>query len=104
MTALEYMTKQLNRHRLNLERETKRGVPEEMLRNIEAKVGYYAEAVEALGEYAADVVEVVRCEDCVYEDMTSCPLCYIEKHTLQFVNHDGAFYCAKGKRKDGEGE
>lgn len=48
MTALEYMTKQLNRHRLNLERETKRGVPEEMLRNIEAKVGYYAEAVEAL--------------------------------------------------------
>ena len=48
MTALEYMTKQLNKHRLNLERESKRGVPEEMLLNIEAKIGYYAEAVDAL--------------------------------------------------------
>ncbi len=53
---------------------------------------------------AADVMEVVRCGDCIYEDTTSCPLCYIEKHTLQFINHDGAFYCAKGERKDGVGE
>ena len=49
-------------------------------------------------------IEVVRCKDCVYEDTTSCPLCYIEKHTLQFINHDVAFYCAKGERKDGAGE
>ena len=48
MTAIEYMTKQLKKHRLNYEREKKRGVPEEMLRNIEAKIGYYSEAVEAL--------------------------------------------------------
>lgn len=58
MTALEYMIKQLNKHRLNLERETKRGVPEEMLRNIEAKIGYYEAAIEALKVVADGVVEV----------------------------------------------
>ncbi len=48
MTALEYMTKQVQKHRLNYEREAARGIPEDMLRNIKAKIGYYEEAVAAL--------------------------------------------------------
>jgi hypothetical protein len=48
MTALEYMEKQLQKHRLNYERESARGVPEEQLRNIEKKIGYYEAAVDAL--------------------------------------------------------
>lgn len=48
MTALEFMEKQLRKHRLNHRRESERGVPEEMLRNIEKKIGYYKAAVEAL--------------------------------------------------------
>lgn len=48
MTALEYMEKQLQKNRLNYARESARGVPEEMLHNIEKKIGYYAAAVEAL--------------------------------------------------------
>lgn len=48
MTALEYMEKQLLKHRLNYDRESARGVPEEMLHNISLKIGYYEAAVEAL--------------------------------------------------------
>ena len=48
MTALEYMEKQLQKHRLNYERESARGVPQEMINNILNKIGYYAEAVDAL--------------------------------------------------------
>lgn len=50
MTALEYMTKQVNKHRINYNREVLRGVPQEMLENIKAKIGYYEAAVEALGK------------------------------------------------------
>ena len=48
MTALEYMEKQLKKHRANYERETARGVPEKVLNDILAKIGYYEVAVEAL--------------------------------------------------------
>ena len=48
MTALEYMEKQLQKHKLNYEREKARGVPEEMAQNILVKIGYYADAVQAL--------------------------------------------------------
>ena len=48
MTALEYMEKQLLRHRLTYEREVARGVPEEQSNNILAKIGYYEKAVNAL--------------------------------------------------------
>lgn len=46
--ALEYMEKQLHKHRMNYKRESARGVSEEMLENIEKKIGYYEAAVEAL--------------------------------------------------------
>ena len=48
MTALEYMEKQVNRHRQNYEHELVRGVPEDMLNNIALKISYYEQAVEAL--------------------------------------------------------
>ena len=50
MTALEYMEKQLSKHRLNYERESARSRPEKMLNDILAKIGYYEAAVNALKE------------------------------------------------------
>ena len=49
MTALEYMERQLIKHRLNFDREaTRKGVTPEQLENISKKIHYYEEAVEAL--------------------------------------------------------
>ena len=48
MTALEYMEKQVHKHRMNYKREAARGVSEEMLENIKKKIGYYEVAVRAL--------------------------------------------------------
>ena len=48
MTALEYMEKQFEKHSKNFEREFKRGVPNEMLYDIMAKISYYKAACEAL--------------------------------------------------------
>ena len=51
----------------------------------------------------ADVEPVVTCKDCKYNGLHTCPIAYIEKQTLQFVNHDPDFWCAKGElKKDGE--
>jgi hypothetical protein len=48
MTALEYMEKQLKKHRANYERESARGVHEKVLNDILMKIGYYEAAVQAL--------------------------------------------------------
>ena len=48
MTALEYMEKQIAKHKINLDREIRRNAPAEMIDNIRTKIGYYTEAVEAL--------------------------------------------------------
>ena len=48
MTAIEYMEKQIKKHRDNYYREVKRNVPEEQLQNILNKISYYTEAVNAL--------------------------------------------------------
>jgi hypothetical protein len=48
MTALEYMEKQYNKHKANYIRESNRGVPDKMLNDIQLKIGYYKQAVEAL--------------------------------------------------------
>lgn len=48
MSALEYMEKQVEKHRKNFEREGNRGVPAEMLNNIQLKIRYYEDAVKAL--------------------------------------------------------
>ena len=48
MSALEYMKKQLKKHRDNYERRLFRGASEEELYNIALKATYYKEAVEAI--------------------------------------------------------
>ena len=49
MTTLEYMDRQLLKHRLNFDREAcRKGVTAEQLENIRKKIHYYDEAVEAL--------------------------------------------------------
>ncbi len=47
----------------------------------------------------ADVVEVVRCKDCAKDGLSTCPICYIEKQALIFINHNPDFYCAYGERR-----
>lgn len=49
---------------------------------------------------AADAAPVVRCKDCAKDGLTTCPICWIENHTLQFVNHDPEFYCGAAERKN----
>lgn len=46
-----------------------------------------------------DAVEVVRCKDCIHDNTADCHLCWIENHTLQFINHDAEFFCGKGERR-----
>ena len=48
--------------------------------------------------HAADVVEVVRCKDCIHRDKAG--LCRAEGQKLTIVqdNH----FCGKGERKDGD--
>ena len=46
-----------------------------------------------------DAVVVVRCKDCTKNGLFSCPICFIENKTLQFVNHSPDFYCGDGERR-----
>ena len=52
MTTLEYMQRQIVKHKLNHDREFARNAPEEVLANIRAKISHYTAAVEALEEVA----------------------------------------------------
>lgn len=46
-----------------------------------------------------DAVEVVRCRDCTKNGLFTCPICFIENKTLQFINHSPDFYCGEGERR-----
>ena len=50
-----------------------------------------------------DAVEVVRCKDCTKNGLFTCPICYIENKTLQFINLSPDFFCGEGERKEGDG-
>lgn len=50
-----------------------------------------------------DAVPVVRCRDCAKLGLFTCPICFIENKTLQFVNISPDFFCGEGERKDGGG-
>lgn len=41
----------------------------------------------------------VRCKDCAHNGLFDCPLCYIEKQTLQFIEVSPDFYCGQGERR-----
>lgn len=44
--------------------------------------------------------KVVHCKDCKHDGMLICPISFIEKQTLQFINHSPDFFCAKGELKE----
>lgn len=48
MTALEYMQRQIVKHRLNHDREFARNAPEDVLANIRLKISFYEAAADAL--------------------------------------------------------
>ncbi len=47
--------------------------------------------------------ELVRCEDCIHRLMSDCPLCYIEKQKLCFIDMRGDFFCGYGERRADNG-
>ena len=55
MTALEYMEKQLKKHRANYVRESLRGASDHMLDDIKSKISYYELAVEALRSVMGEI-------------------------------------------------
>lgn len=58
-------------------------------------------AAEIIGRLPpADAVPVIHCRDCLHDGMSECPLCWIENHTMQFINHDPDFFCGKGERRE----
>ena len=59
-------------------------------------------AVDVLNAPAADVVEVVRCKDCIHASMTfdgTCKYCAVWSQD-EAVYLDGDYYCAAGERKN----
>lgn len=46
-----------------------------------------------------ELVRVIRCKDCAHNGLFDCPLCYIEKQTLQFIEVSPDFYCGQGERR-----
>ena len=97
MTALEYMEKRLRKHRENYRRERDRGVSDEMLKNIQAKISYYESAVEALRE-------LLHCEKCRYHfDLEEGDICRrfgLNAEIVEMpVTPDG--FCAWGESREG---
>ena len=87
MTALEYMEKQLQKHRQNFIREFDRKAPQEVLENIKLKISHYEAAVEALrnneddrcGHWIADKhTGICYCSECLVSGSPHwkiCPVC-----------------------------
>lgn len=61
------------------------------------------DVLDALEDYpAADLVEVVRCKDCIHANMTfdgTCKYCAVWPQD-EAVYLDGDYYCADGERKN----
>jgi hypothetical protein len=116
MTALEYMEKQVAKHRLNFNREWERGAPEEVLHNITEKIHHYEAAVEALRKELHETKsELVHCRDCKHRRRDKCPMYRVE--IVQWMNdelmpewdeieHDSTKddgYCDRGEREEKDG-
>lgn len=98
MTALEYMERQLKKHTMNLERERKRGAPEEVLDDIALKISYYEEAVEDMrGMF--DAVPVVRCGECERRDKSADLTRTVWCKVLRCGMRKDSF-CSYGERKE----
>ena len=78
---------------------------EQIARREPLMVGDKMISIDALREFimnrpVADVIPVIQCKDCAKDGLTTCPMCWIEKHTLQFINHDPNFYCGAAERRE----
>ena len=78
---------------------------EQIARRESLMVGDKMISIDALREFImnrpiADVILVIRCKDCAKDGLTTCPMCWIEKHILQFINHDPNFYCGAAERRE----
>ena len=62
----------------------------------------YVDAKQITDAPTVDAVPVVRCRDCAKLGLFTCPICFIENKTLQFVNISPDFFCGEGERKDGD--
>ena len=64
---------------------------------------WLSEEFEIVESTTVDVVEVVRCKDCIRRyDTDECPMCYLSGG--QYVEYtSGNSYCSRGERKDGDG-
>ena len=63
---------------------------------------WLSEEFEIVENTVSDLVNVVRCRECVKDGLSTCPICFIEARTLRFINHDPDFYCGSGERKSDE--
>lgn len=77
---------------------------DQLIKEANAEGAYgYVDAKQIADAPTVDAVEVVRCRDCAKLGLFTCPICFIENKTLQFVNISPDFYCGEGERKDGDG-
>lgn len=65
-----------------------------VLRSAAARCLVYDKQVDE-----GELVRVIRCKDCAHNGLFDCPLCYIEKQTLQFIEVSPDFYCGQGERR-----
>ena len=63
---------------------------------------WLSEEFEIVENTVSDLVNVVRCRECVKDGLSTCPIWFIEARTLRFINHDPDFYCGSGERKSDE--
>ena len=78
---------------------------EQIARREPLMVGDKMISIDALREFimnrpVVDVEHVIRCKDCAKDGLTTCPMCWREKHILQFINHDPNFYCGAAERRE----
>ena len=54
MTTLQYMQKQLEKHKTNLHRAIAKKAPEEEIESVKNKIGYYETAISALAKISTE--------------------------------------------------
>lgn len=100
------MTKETLKTALRLEREKYELLKSEYEENIKLTTEYanlnarLKEEIKVYEYYFEHREKVVHCKDCKFRGLFTCPLSYIEKQTLCFINQSPDFYCAVGKLKE----
>lgn len=101
------MTKQALEIALKLEREKYEKLIQQYEENAKITTTYadlnarLKEEIKVYEYYFEHREKVVHCKDCKFSGLFTCPLSYIEKQTLCFINQSPDFYCGVGKLKKG---